>query len=248
MNKETLVGFVKRAQEAGIPVAEATKLFKQATGMDPAAMMAQGDPSQGGPPPGAGGPPPGHPHHGHPGHGGGDPAAMGGGAGGVPPELEQLISQLPPEVLAQLVQEIEAEMQHGGQGGAGGPPPGAGGPPPGAGGPPPGDPSGGMGGPPPGMDPSMGKQGSVKILAKEAAYVEGFVERGLGYGFSRQDVKEMYKKAVAIMDPKPQQVVAQTPKLSDKQASHYEGFMTQARGYGISDNEAADVYRRTFSK
>ena len=235
MNKATFDGFVKRAQEAGISAVEASNLFKQATGMDPAAMAQGGDPSQG-----AGGPPPGHPHHGG-GHGGPD---MGGGMG-VPPELEQLIQQLPPEVLQQLVQEIEAEMQGQGGGsphghhGGGDPSQGAGGPPPGAGG----------GQDPAAMMAAMGKQGSAKILAKEAAYIEGFAEHGLKYGFGTNDVKQLYKKALELMDVQPTSKVAPVQnKLSDKQASHFEGFMSQAKAYGISDKEAADVYRRTFSK
>lgn len=229
MNKSTFDGFVKRAQEAGISLFDATNLFKQATGVDPSAMMAGG---------GAGGPPP---------QGGGDPSQGApdiSGGQGIPPELEQLIQQLPPEVLQQLVQEIEAEIANG-QGGAGGPPGGD----PSAGGMPQGAPDPALAGGPPGggmppMDPSMlGKQGS--ILAKEASYIEGFVERGLTYGFNRADVKEMYKKALSLMEPTQTKVasVQQTNVAANK---HFEGFMLQARAYGISDKEAAEVYQQTF--
>lgn len=219
MNRLTIDGFIKRAQEAGLSTNDAVKLLKSA-GIDPAQFG--GDPSQQG-----GGMPP----AGDPSQQAGDPAAA-AGAGGIPPEIEQLISQLPPEALEQLVQEIQAEIANGGQGGD---PSQQGG-----------DPNAGAGGPPP-MDPNgMPKQGSEKILAKEASYVEGFFERGISYGFNKQDVTEMYKKALAIMDPSsaaPQKAA----KLSDKQASHFEGFIGRASQYGISDQEAVEVYRRTFN-
>lgn len=112
-NNYCIAGFVKRAQQAGITESQALEfLSKMANGMDgqdPSAMLQQGagsmagDPNQSVPP---------------------NMAAPQGGAPqgqGIPPELEQMISQLPPEVLAQLVQEIEAEMQ-GGQGGGAQPP------------------------------------------------------------------------------------------------------------------------------
>lgn len=231
MNKAYIDGFIKRAQEAGFSPAQASQMLKEATGLDPSQLGAGGpggDPSQGG-----GMPPQ-----------GGDPSQQGmpdaSGGLGVPPEIEQLIQQLPPEVLQQLVQEIEAELANGGQGG--GDPSMQGG-----------DPSQGGGMPPQGggmpMDPSMGKQGSVKILAKEASYIEGFVERALSYGFTRNDAKEMYKKALDIMAPEqPVQQKTTVKQASDKQAAHFDGFMQQARAYGISDVEAANVYNQTFRK
>lgn len=255
MNKAYIDGFIKRAQEAGYNLAQAKNLLKQA-GFDP----SQGDSSQGMPPGGPGGDPSmggGMPPQGGDPSQGMDPSQGApdmGGSAGVPPELEQLIQNLPPEVLQQLVEEIQAELGNGG----GDPSQGGGDPsmgdPSQGGGDPSMDPSQG-GGLPPGMDPSQGmdpgmpKQGSQTILAKEAGYVAGFVERGLSYGFNQQDVKEMYKKALAIMEPsRPQLPTQAAPKLSDKQAAHFDGFLSQARQYGISYEETVDVYRRKFSK
>src|SRR4051812_13447417 len=120
MNRATYNGFIKRAQEAGLTQKQANQMFKEATGMDPSQLPM--DPSmQGGAPAQAQPQPP--QHHGHEHHGGGGQPPQGGGAPpdasgglGVPPDIEQLIQQLPPEVLQQLVQEIEAELSHGGGG------------------------------------------------------------------------------------------------------------------------------------
>lgn len=208
MNKEYITGFIKRAQEAGLSTAQANVLLKQA-GFDP----SMADPAQGGDPAQAAPQP--APHH--------DPSqgAPDIGAGGVPPEIEQMIQQLPPEVLQQLLAEIQAELGNGGDAGAGA------------------DPAAGM---PP-------KQGSEAILAKEASYQEGFLERGLNYGFSYDEVNAMYKKALEIIEPQSvQKTAAAQPTISDKQAAHFEGFLSQSRQYGIPDNEAANIYRNTFCK
>ena len=231
MSTAYIDGFVKRAQDAGLSKEQAMSFLKSA--MDPASLAnaGGGDPSQGGgiPGGGAGGPPPGaDPSQGQP------PQSN----GGIPPEIEQMIQQLPPEVLQQLVQEIEAEL---GQGGQGGDPSqaGAGGPPPGA------DPSQGGG------DPSQGgmmppKQGSEKLLAKEAKYVEGFIERALNYGFDKNAAKEMYKKALEIMEGSAPSKPAVAP-VKEKNA-HFEGFLSQAQARGISQDEAVQAYNRVFGK
>lgn len=246
MSNAYIDGFIKRAQAVGLSKEQATNFLKVALDPSQAGLANAGapDPSMGGGMGGQGGPPPPP--------GGGDPTggAPGGlppdGSMGVPPEIEQLIQQLPPEVLQQLLQEIEGELG----GGAGGPP-GGGDPSQGAGGPPPGmDPSQGAGGPPPGMDPSQGggmppKQGSEKILAKEAKYIEGFVERALGYGFDKNAAKDMYKKALQIMEGDKN---AEPAPVKEKRAAHYDGFMSQAKTRGIVENEAAQAYHRIFGK
>lgn len=97
----------------------------------------------------------------------------------LPPELEQMIDSLPPEVLAQLVQQIEAELQQGGA--QGGPMPGA---------------------------PSPEKQGSVddRLIAKEAEYIDGFLTRAAEYGFDKNAAEQIYYQALRVMDPTVPQV------------------------------------------
>jgi hypothetical protein len=231
MNKEYINGFVKRAQEAGIDEATALSLLKKVAnhpGADPNAAGLQ-----------AGGmaPPPEQvvPQG----------AAEGGlpAEGGIPPELEQLINQLPPEVLAQIVQEIEQQLQGGGDGGAGaGPGAGAGGPPPGAGGmagPPPGM---GAGGPPPGHPHH--KQGS-EIIAKQASYIEGFVGRAYELGFDRATTQNIYKYALDLMSASSQPASAPRQEPQVKSA-HFEGFLEKAASHGLSVDQAKDLYVRTF--
>ena len=259
MNKAYIEGFTKKAQEAGLTVQQAQTLLKQA-GMDPSMMAAAGgagagpgqsptgDPSAGGPP-GQGAPP--DPTGGQ---GGAAGMAAGGGGMGVPPELEQMLQSLPPEVLQQLVQEIQAELGNGGQGGAGAPPggdPSQGGGDPsqmaammgGAGGPP----GGGAGGPPP---PHGGHHKSgAAILAKQAGYIEGFIERGLSHGFNTQTTRELYKKALETIEGNNgQNRQLPKPKLTDKQAAHYAGFMERAAASGISKQEAHKTYFHVYGK
>jgi hypothetical protein len=127
---------IKEAQAQADGVAQFIDAYYQTVKQagDPAATEGEG--------PGAGAMPPGgDPAAGGDPMAGGDPAAGGpggpGGPGGGQDPME-ILAQLPPEVLQQLV----AAIQQGGLGGggdpamagAGGPPPGAGGPPPGAGG------------------------------------------------------------------------------------------------------------------
>jgi hypothetical protein len=235
-NQYCIAGFVKRAQAAGLSETEALALLDKAAGamdgsqgQDPNAMMQAGsmagDPNQsvpqnlgiGGP---QGGPPP----------QGGDPS------GGIPPELEQMISQLPPEVLAQLVQEIEAEM--GGQGGQGGPPQG-------------GDPNGG-GQPPqhhqqqqPQMDPSQMKQGSARIIAKEAAYIDGFIGRATEIGYDINSARSLYKHALELISSNPVNVKTASQQDS-RSTARFEGFAQRASELGLSKQAAYELFVGVF--
>jgi DNA-binding transcriptional MerR regulator len=215
MNEYQISGFIKKAQNLGLSNEAIRSLLKEAN---------DGGMPAGGPPPmdpsaGAGGPPP------------MDPSAGGppGAGGGVPPEIEQLIQQLPPEVLQQLVQEIEAELANGGQGG----------------GQPPVDPSAGGGQPP--MDPSMmaPKTGSVKRLIKESKYIEGFKERALSYGLSYDQVNNLYKTASEIVEQSasPESEIKHL-SCEEKQAAHKAGFIERAAAYGINTKEAEEIYKK----
>jgi hypothetical protein len=128
---------IKEAQAQAVGVAQFIdayyKTVKQAG--DPAATEGEG--------PGAGAMPPGgDPAAGGDPMAGGDPAAGGPGGPGGGQDPMEILAQLPPEVLQQLVAAIQQGGLGGGggdpaMGGAGGPPgmagPGGGGPPPGAG-------------------------------------------------------------------------------------------------------------------
>jgi hypothetical protein len=139
---------IKEAQAQAVGVAQFIdayyKTVKQAG--DPAATEGEG--------PGAGAMPPGgDPAAGGDPMAGGDPAAGGPGGPGGGQDPMEILAQLPPEVLQQLV----AAIQQGGLGGGGGDPAmgGAGGP-PGMAGP------GGGGGPPPGAgDPTENLSGAM---------------------------------------------------------------------------------------
>ena len=242
MNNAYINGFVAEAKKSGLSDKVAIQLLSKLADantqmfQDPAASAGGPPPGAGAPPPGAGGPPPMDPAQ------AADPNAQTAVPNtGVPPEIEQLIQQLPPEVLEQLLAEIQAEIANGqgGQGAPGGAPAGA-------------DPAAGMptdpsAGPPP-MDPNAGlpKQGE-QLIAKEASYVEGFYERAIAYGFDKNTATEIYKKAVDLMSNTA--VTEAQPKLADKQASsaHFEGFLLQARNSGLTDKEATDIYGRYFN-
>lgn len=187
----------------------------------------------------AGGPPP--PPSGGPQGGPPPPDASGqppaGQDGALPPELEQLINSLPPEALQQLLAEIQQDLDQ--QAGAqpGGAPPGSmgAGPAPGA----PGD-GGHMAPPPP---DGMPKQGSAKIIAHDANYIEGFMSQAAARGLDKQASTELYYAALELM---------QEPQV--KQASseehvqlHYEGFTKAAAStLGLSSKEAHQLYLETF--
>lgn len=209
-----VTGFLETAKRNGISDKEASTLLKIAVAADPGVAEQAGmQAGIGAPGPeqlGAGQPP--------------MPGAEGGDSG-IPPELEQLIASLPPEVLQQLLAEVEQELSGGG---AGGPPPGAGGPPPGAGGPP----------------PEQMKQGEF-ILAKTAEYQEGFLEAARYYGVSQNDTVAMYKRALAEMEQNP----IDTDLFIDsqeKRAAHYEGFVLNAVNHGLTQAAAIETYKNTF--
>lgn len=239
MKKEYIEGFVKRAQELGIDKDTALGLVNK-TANHPGGGLEGGMQAGGAAP---------------------DPAAIAGAAGpggagggqGIPPEIEQLIDQLPPEVLAQLVQEIEQQLG----GGAGGPPPGAGagGPPPhqggghpggghpgghpGAGGPPPGP--GGMGGMP--MPP---KQAGQRLYVKEAAYINGFISHAYDLGFNKEEAKSIYKQALALCEAEAQPKTKVASVQKEQRNPHYDGFMKSASAYGLAPQQAYQLYVETF--
>ena len=210
-----VTGFMDVAKKYGISEKQAMFSLKAAAAADPAiaAQAGMGGPPQGGPPPqaapqdlGAGQP----------------PLPADGGAGGIPPELEQLINSLPPEVLQQLLAEIQQEVG-GDQGG------------------------GDAGGPPQGGSPHH-KQASVKdepILAKTASYQEGFLDAAKEYNTSRDLTVALYKRALAEMEANPVDL-SLFPDTEEKRASHAEGVITAAMERGFSQKEAVDLYRSTF--
>lgn len=207
-------------------------------GMDPSMMAPGGPQGAGGPPPmppqggGAGGPPPMPPQGGDPSMGaGGPPPDMGGGMG-IPPELEQLISQLPPEVLAQLVAEIQGELGNGGDPSQGGGDPSQGDPNAGA----------GAGGPPPPQD--LAKAGSAKHNIEDPDYMAGFVERSLCYGFDKEASKDIYKRTWAFVTGKQP---ARQKQAAAQDNSHYEGFMAQAKTAGVDLSQAHAFYLSKYS-
>ena len=209
MNTEYVDGFLSASMQAGLSKEEATELLKLAAAEDPnmAAALAGGAPQQ----LGQGQPP--------------LPAAPEGG-GGVPPEIEELIQSLPPEVLQQLIAEIEQEMQHGGVQPPQGHPP--------------------QGHPPQGHPPQgMPKQGEESILSKTAEYAEGFFSNAVDHGLTRNEAANFYKQAVSIMEKSP---VDPTLFLDskEKQANHYDGFVRAALDHGLSVKGAQGLYLETF--
>lgn len=213
-------GFIETAKKNGISEKEATNLLKAAAQADPAIaeqmqagsgapgaeQMAQGQP----------------------------PLPGGEGDSGIPPELEQLINSLPPEVLEQLLAEVEQELQGGGDPAAQGAPPQ---------GMPPEAMQGGM--PPEGMP----KQGSARdtILAKTAEYQEGFVEAANYYGVDRNTTVNLYKQAMVEMENNPVDASLFVDS-KEKRAAHFEGFVYQALNRGFSQADAISTYENTFLK
>ena len=210
-------GFIEQAKKNGVSEKEAMTVLKAAAAADPAiaqqAQMQAGMSAQG-------------PQD----IGEGQPPLPTEGDSGLPPELEQLINSLPPEVLAQLLQEVEAELQ-GGEGG-----------------------EGGQGAPPPAGDPSAGnapgqaKQASVKedsILAKTAEYQEGFIEASRQYGVDFTTTQKLFKQALDIMEKNPVDL-EDIIDTKEKRAAHYEGFVKSAMAVGFSEQDATDIYKETF--
>lgn len=211
MNNDYIDGFLKAAIDNGLSQEETLMLYKLAE--HPADPAAAGLPVQAG----VNTPDPSQ-------LGAGQPGLEGGpGAQGVPPELEQLIQSLPPEVLQQLIAEIEQEMGGAGHTGA----------------PPQGHHQGHQ--PPPGPE----KQGSA-LLCNTPEYQAGFMEAARDYGLTQYQTNEFYKQAVSRMAESPID-----PELfintQEKQASHYEGFITAALEYGCTVKQAQDEYRKLFT-
>lgn len=183
-------------------------------------------------------PPPGGPQGGMP-----PPDASGqppaGQDGALPPELEQLINSLPPEALQQLLAEIQQDLDQQAGGQPGGAPPGS--MPPGGGMAPGMDPGAGghMAPPPP---DGMPKQGSAKIIAHDANYIDGFMSQAAARGLNKQASAELYYAALELMQP------AQVKQASENTNQlHYEGFTKAATAtLGISSKEAHQLYLETF--
>jgi len=229
MKKEYIEGFVKRAQENGIDRETALGLVNKVANAPGAGleggMQAGGaapDPSQVSPTQGA------------------------GACRGIPPEIEQLIDQLPPEVLAQLVQEIEQELSGAG-GGAGAGHPGGGHP--AHGGHPGGGHRGAAGGLPPEAAGAMMPPKQASAIAKEASYVEGFFGHAYELGFNKDEAKNLYKHALAIIEQQERGQVKSASELpKENQNAHFTGFMEKAAEYGLTQQQAYQVYVQTFGK
>ena len=215
MNNDFIDGFFKVAIDNGLSADDAVTLYKRAQ-QDPnaAAAMQAGISTPGPEQLGQGQPP--------------LPTDPSGGAG-VPPEIEQLIQSLPPEVLQQLIAEIEQQM-----GGAG-------------------DPNS-QGQPPQGMEQghpahaghAPEKQGSdTSLLCKTAEYKEGFLEEAKNYGLTHNQAMNFYKSAVSQMEQAPIDP-ALLLNTQEKQAQHYEGFIRTALDYGCTMKQAQDEYNKLF--
>lgn len=213
-----VTGFIEQAKKNGVADKEAMQILKAAAAADPnvaaqagmqAGISAPGPESMGS----------------------GQPPLPTGGQGGLPPELEQLINSLPPEVLAQLLQEVEAELKGGAS------PEGAQGH------------EGAEGAEAAAMAPQghQQKQGSEKdlILAKTAKYQEGFLEASRYYGVDLATTQNLYKSALEIMEKNPVDL-SDTIDTNEKRAAHYEGFIKSAMTVGFSEKDATDIYKETF--
>ena len=147
---------------------------------------------------------------------------------GIPPELEQMIHNLPPETIQQLIAELEQEMatQQGGQ-----------------------QPAPQQGGEQMMMPPDqMPKQASVsEPLIKQADYVDGFIAAAKQHGFSNREIATIYKSAyeIALPDITFQQKVA---ALDSQSRTHLEGFITQAGNLGLNPKQAAEVYLNAINQ
>lgn len=127
---------------------------------------------------------------------------------GLPPEIQSLIDNLPPEVLEQVLAAVESEMQEA------------------------------QGGGQPQPDLQEDPNGMV---AKTAAYKEGFFEHARELNFSNQEAEQLYKRACDIMG----QSVVTEDSIKEKQA-HYVGFMERADELGLTEKQALDLYAYGF--
>ena len=145
---------------------------------------------------------------------------------GIPPELEQMIHNLPPEAIQQLIAELEQEMatQQGGQQSA----------------PQQGDEQMMM------PQDQMPKQASDALI-KQADYVDGFIAAAKQHGFSNREIATIYKSAyeIALPDITFQQKVA---ALDSQSRTHLEGFITQAGNLGLNPKQAAEGYLNAINQ
>ena len=74
------------------------------------------------------------------------------------------------------------------------------------------------------------------MVAKQAAYIEGFFEKGASMGFNNTVINNVYKDALAMFTP---QV---TKTASTKEASYLDGFVGKANELGFSKEEALNLY------
>jgi DNA-binding transcriptional MerR regulator len=248
MNEHFLNGFIKAAQEAGVPDEQIASMLEQQGGANPEEAPAPAE-------------------HGAPEHGGGHEE-----------EIEHLLSQLSPEELEQLVQEI-SQMQEGGAEGAGAPPEGA-------------DqiPAAAAGieqqlsnhpavaeetAPQPNPDEAtLAKQSAINFI-KSANYIEGFLEQAMGRGMGLKQAVELYDSAFTTTfnqlkqseliggqkkldvnhngkidgdDLKKLRAGKETAEVDEKTAAYYEGVLERAREYGMSDAEAIQVVKEAMEK
>jgi len=184
------------------------------------------------------------------------------GAGGHEAEIEHLLSQLSPEELEQLANELAGDMHHGAGGHEGAE-------------------HGEMPEDVPGVADAIhshlaenpeaelpGGSAPEKVAAlnfvKSAAYIEGFVEQAVNRGASIKQAVDMYDEALAktinnlkMAAQLPGTIMAKTkidkmttktphaPNLmnSIKTAAYYEGVIERAREYGLSDQTTIDFVK-----
>jgi len=139
----------------------------------------------------------------------------------LPPELEQMIQQLPPEAIQQLIAELEQQMamqQQGGQLAEAAP-----------------------------ME-EMPKQAELlEPLIKQPAYVDGFIMAAKTAGFNDQEIYTIYKSAVEITAPEFtfQQKIA---TLNPQAQMHLAGFVSKAENLGLASKQAAELYLNVFNQ
>jgi hypothetical protein len=234
MDKAAFFDFLKTANDEGASAQDVADVLKQATGeeIDPAQLqqlMAQQSQRQ--PDPGAGGPPPqdptalppGHPaHQGHPGghHGGHEQL----------PLSEEQIQEIA-ALIAQHLQELEAQGGGAGAPGAGGPPPGAGGPPPGA-----------------SLPPEAQQQ---MDMAKTSEYIGEFIKRGDEFGFTPEQSVDLYcnmlSNAYTVFKQAADREEAVTKVASfvdNETLAYFQGAAEHAMNNKLSYEQTLDLLRK----
>ena len=246
MNEHFLNGFIKAAKEAGVPDEQIASMLEQQGNPEHAAHEAAETPE--------------HEAAEH--------------AGGHEEEIEHLLSQLSPEELEQLVEEIS--QMRGGEAGA---PEGA-------------DqiPAAAAGieqqlsnhpavaeetAPQPNPDEAtLAKQSAINFI-KSANYIEGFLEQAMGRGMGLKQAVELYDSAFTATfnqlkqseligdqkkidvnhngkidgdDLKKLRAGKKTTEVDEKTAAYYEGVLERAREYGLSDAQALQVVKEAIEK